>query len=95
MPIARITGPGLAAIAIAVALLWGCVIGERVMVRRALAERARILRDIQLLQRRQRAEPVSLPSPHSRRSPRVGETGRRSVAAHAAVLARRRKAAVQ
>ena len=62
MPIAKITGQGLAAIGLSVALLWGCVLGESVMVRRALTERAHVLRDIELLQRRQRSEPVSLPS---------------------------------
>ena len=35
MPIVKITGRGLATIACAVALLWGCFIGERVTARRA------------------------------------------------------------
>src|SRR4051794_34837134 len=52
MPIARITGPGLAAIGVSVALLWGCVIAEGIMVRQALAERADVIRDIQLLRQR-------------------------------------------
>lgn len=65
MSIARITGPGLAAISISVALLWGSVIGERVMMRRALTERAEVMREIQRLQRRQRSEPASLPSPRT------------------------------
>jgi hypothetical protein len=65
MAIAKITGPGLAAIGISVALLWGSVIGERVMVRRALAERAQVVREIERLQRRQRSEPASLPSPRT------------------------------
>ena len=71
MPIARITGSGLAAIGVSVALLWGCVIGERAMVRRALTERAQVMRDIERLQRRQRTEPVSLPSPRTPHRVRV------------------------
>lgn len=62
MEIWKITGPGLAAIAVSVALLWGSVIGERLMVRRAVTERAQVLREIERLQRRQRSEPASLPS---------------------------------
>ncbi|MBZ5617351.1 MAG: hypothetical protein LAQ69_01270 [Acidobacteriia bacterium] len=64
MPIAKITGQGLAAIGVLVALLWGCVIGERAMVRRALAERTQVMRGMEMLQRR-RSEPVSLPSPRA------------------------------
>lgn len=62
MTIAKITGPGLAAITVSVALLWVCVIGERAIVRRALLERALVVRDLQKLQRRRATEPVSLPS---------------------------------
>ncbi len=62
MSVAKISGPGLAAIAAAVALLWGCVFAERSMVRQAVIERAQVIRDLQRLQRRQRTEPVSLPS---------------------------------
>jgi hypothetical protein len=66
MPIAKITGQGLAAIALSVALLWSCLIGERVMVRRASAERALVMRDLQRMQRthlqlHRRSEPVSSP----------------------------------
>ena len=68
MTIAKITGPGLAAISAAVALLWGCVISERAIVRRTLIERAIVMRDMQRLQRRRTSEPVSLPS---RRTPRT------------------------
>ena len=71
MPIAKITGPGLAAIAVSVALLWGCVIGQRVMVHRAYTERARVLRDVERLQRLLRPQPVSIPSPKSPRPVRV------------------------
>ena len=61
MPIAKITGPGLAGIAISVALLWGCFVGERRMAERASSERARVMRDVERM-RRQRSEPVSAPS---------------------------------
>jgi hypothetical protein len=66
VPIAKITGQGLAAIALSVALLWGCLISERVMVRRASAERALVMRDLQRMQRthlrlHHRSEPVSAP----------------------------------
>jgi hypothetical protein len=71
MPIAKITGPGLAAIGVAVALLWSCVLGERALVRQALTERAQILREMERLQHRQRPEPVSLPSPRSPHRVRV------------------------
>ncbi len=68
MPIAKITGQGLTAIALSVALLWGCLIGERVMVRRASAERAQVMRDLRRIRLRAnpvqlhpRSEPVSVP----------------------------------
>ncbi|HYW48265.1 MAG TPA: hypothetical protein VE959_35705 [Bryobacteraceae bacterium] len=72
MPIAKITGQGLAAIAVSVAFLWACVIGQRSMLREAYSERVRVMREVQLLQRRQQPVPVSLPSPH--RAPRVRAT---------------------
>jgi hypothetical protein len=63
MPVARITGQGLAAIGLSVALLWGCVIGEHVQRSNAFRERDRVLREIYLLRRRPAAAPVSQPSP--------------------------------
>jgi hypothetical protein len=63
MPIVQITGRGLATIACAVALLWGCFIAERITARQAFAERARIMRDLHLLQKKQQ-QPVSVPFPH-------------------------------
>ena len=61
MPIARITGQGLAAIACSVVLLWGSFIGERIMVRRAANERMMVMRDVLHMQRLHRSEPVSSP----------------------------------
>ena len=62
MPIARITGQGLAAIALSVALLWGCFIGERLMVRNALQQRAQVMRELHQMQRERRTRPVSDPT---------------------------------
>ena len=63
MAISRITGPGLTVIALLVAVLWGCIIGERVLIQRANLEYYRAIRDVQLLQLRRRAETVSAPKP--------------------------------
>jgi hypothetical protein len=68
MPIAKITGQGLAGIGVSVALLWGCVIGQRTILREAYLERVRVMREVELLQRRQQPVPVSVPAPH--RAPR-------------------------
>ena len=70
MPIAKITGQGLAAVALAVALLWGCFIGERLMVRQALAQRAQLMRELHQMQRERRTQPVAAPTqraPHPSR----------------------------
>jgi len=61
MPIVKITGQGLSAIALAVALLWGCWFAERYVMDRALTERARVLHDLERMRRA--PEPVSLPNP--------------------------------
>ena len=71
MTIARITGKGLAAIALSVALLWGCFIGERLIVRNALAQRAQVIRELHQMQRDHRTQPVSAPAPRERHSIRV------------------------
>jgi hypothetical protein len=63
VPVAKITGQGLAAIGFSVALLWGCILGEAAMARQAYAERMRVLQDVEFLQRH-RSEPVSFPMPH-------------------------------
>lgn len=71
MPIIKITPQGLSAIALSVALLWGCLIGERIVARRAFSERAKVLRDISRIRRRQRTHPVSVPAPFLPHRPRV------------------------
>ena len=58
MPFAKITGQGLAAIAVAVALLWTCVLRERALTRHAFDERVRVMREIELMQRRPNPVPV-------------------------------------
>jgi len=69
MPIAKITGQGLAAIAISVALLWACLISERTIVRRASAARILVMRDLYRMQQVHRAEPVSVLVQRSHRVP--------------------------
>ena len=71
MPVARITRPGLAAIALAVTLLWGCVIGQHVMMRQALLERARVMR--QLVPAPGRTQPVAAPGRFAHKRPRPTE----------------------
>ena len=71
MPIAKISGQGLAAIALSVALLWACFISERLTVKQAAAQQARVMRELHQLQRNRQAEPVSSPRPHVSRPPRV------------------------
>ena len=63
MPFAKITGQGLAAIALSVALLWTCLIGERVIVHHASARQAQLIRELHQLQRSRRSVPVSVPAP--------------------------------
>jgi len=72
MPLAQITRPGLAAIAVSVALLWGCLAGEHVLMRKALGERARVLR--RLVPAPPRTQPVAAPAPfvHRRLRPTEG-----------------------
>ena len=65
MPIARITGQGLAVIALCVAALWAIVIAQRVASNKAATERARVMQEIRSLKRRQ-PERVSTPAPFRR-----------------------------
>lgn len=71
MPIAKITGQGLAAIALSVALLWTCLIGERMIVHHAAARQAQLMRELHQLQRNHRTEPVSVPVPPTPRPSRI------------------------
>ena len=69
MPVSKITGQGLSAIAVSVALLWACLIGERVLTRAADQQLARTLREIHELHRRRVPVPVSTPVVHHARRP--------------------------
>jgi hypothetical protein len=66
MPVASITGKGLAAITLAVAALWGCILGEHQMERNAQQERILVMREGQRLQRRTQPEPVHQPGQRAR-----------------------------
>jgi hypothetical protein len=71
MPIAKITGQGLAAIACSVALLWGFIVGEKLTVHHTRKEYARLMRDLRQMQQQRRMEPVALPAPREERPTRV------------------------
>jgi hypothetical protein len=71
MPVAKITGQGLFAIACSVALLWGCLVGEQVMLRRATTERVKVFHQMERLQHKPRPTPVSTPMPVASRRPPV------------------------
>jgi hypothetical protein len=70
MPLMKITGPGLVAIACSVALLWACILGERTMMRRAYAERAAVMRSLAPRHGGHRTEPVLGPIIRPPRPPR-------------------------
>ena len=63
MTIAKITTPGLTAMGVSVILLWGCLIGEQVLVRGAAREQTRVLQEIDQLRQGRRDEPVAAPVP--------------------------------
>jgi len=67
MPIAKITGQGLAAIALSVCVLWSCVLVEQFRHRSAVSERARVVREVRQMQRQHRSDPASAPSPFTRK----------------------------
>ena len=62
MALAKITRPGLVSIALLVAILWGCVLGEQYFVRRSRIETYRAMRDLRQLRLNRRVEPVSHPT---------------------------------
>ena len=62
MALAGITRQGLAGMAVSVALLWGCFLGERSIMQQATVEQARALRTMQRLRNRQ-SQPVDTPVP--------------------------------
>jgi len=62
MPIAKITGQGLAAIGFSVALLWGCFVGERLILNQSYACRAQVMRDLRQMQLMHHTQPASTPA---------------------------------
>jgi hypothetical protein len=68
--VAKITGQGLTSIAILVALLWTCAIGERVILGRATAGAAQVMRAMRELRLKNRREPAATPQ-RPRRTQRV------------------------
>lgn len=72
MPIVKITGQGLTAIALSVGLLWGCWLEQRSLLRHDYRERARVMRDLQQLQQlHSTPAPAFAPNPTTLRTPRV------------------------
>jgi hypothetical protein len=69
--VAKITGQGLTSIAVLVALLWTCAIGERIMIGQANAGAARVVRAMRELRLKNRREPAATPPRLPRRSLRV------------------------
>jgi hypothetical protein len=66
--VAKITGQGLTSIAILVALLWTCAIGERIILGRATADAAQVMRAMRELRFKTRRQPAAAPArpPHRR-----------------------------
>lgn len=62
MTIAKITGQGLTSIAILVALLWACIVDERLLAHRARAGMADTLEAMRTLRLKNRHEPVAAPA---------------------------------
>ncbi len=61
MTLTKITGSGIVALGMCVTVLWGCLIGERLMVQRGATEQARALHDLEVLRQQLRTPPVSAP----------------------------------
>jgi len=74
MPVAKITGQGLTSIAILVALLWTCVISQRVILGRATGGAAQVVRAMRELRLQNRRQPAATPAPppHRRLHSEVG-----------------------
>jgi hypothetical protein len=62
MPVAKITREGLVTIAVLVAILWGCILGERILTRNTTLETYRVMRQIRYLKFKRRVEPAQ-PAP--------------------------------
>ena len=62
IPVAKITGHGLMSIAILVALLWTCVIGEHVILGRANSGAEEVVRAMRELRFKSRRHPAAIPA---------------------------------
>jgi len=62
VPIAKITGQGLTAIAIVVAMLWACIIGQRTLRIRANSTEQQAFRELRILRNKARREPAAAPA---------------------------------
>ena len=65
MKLVQITKQGLASITVLVALLWGCVVAERLISRNTRVETYRALRAIRYLKFKRYVQPTSEPKPFS------------------------------
>ena len=72
MVLAKISGAGLISIATLVAMLWACILGEHLIVRRANREFSNAMIELRQLQMKKQAVPVSLPVPAHRTRPSIG-----------------------
>ena len=61
MPLTKITGQGLYAIAALVGILWGCLVVDRLTVARARADGHQALSQIRALQLKKRIAPAAVP----------------------------------
>ena len=64
MAIAKITREGLVSIAVLVAILWGCILAERILTRNTTMETYRVMRQIRYLKFKRHIEPASRPNPN-------------------------------
>ena len=64
MAIAKITREGLVSIAVLVAILWGCILAERILTRNTTIETYRVMRQIRYLKFKRHIEPASRPAPN-------------------------------
>jgi hypothetical protein len=71
MATARITGAGMGSIAMLVAVLWACILGEHLIVQRANREYSQAMTEIRQMQKK-RVMPVSAPVGRRIARPAIG-----------------------
>jgi len=72
MVLAKISGAGLSSIAVSVVVLWGCILGEHLIVDRANRDFSSAMTELHQLQMKRRAEPASTPVPLHIARPVIG-----------------------